>query len=54
MPGMNVRGNIPPGQKLTGGRSNRRKATPKNHRVTRRSNRTRKTRRANRRANRRT
>ena len=48
MPGMNARGNIPPGQKLTGGR-----ATRKNRRVprkNRRASRTRKTRRGGSRA----
>jgi hypothetical protein len=48
MPGMNARGNIPPGQKLTGGRAARknRKATRKN----RHASRTRKSRRGGSRA----
>lgn len=46
MSGMNIRGNVPPGQKLTGGRANRRRVTRKNRRVNR------KTRRANRKSRR--
>jgi hypothetical protein len=41
MPGMNARGNVPPGQKLTGGRSKRknRKATRKNRQTNRKTRR---------------
>ena len=39
MSGMNIRGNVPPGQKLTGGRANRRRVTRKNRRANRKTRR---------------